>query len=136
MSEVPVPPEQPSSPNITLKPSVDLDAFPDKAGRRPLQIKFEKQGIKPTGNTQSAPTSRRPSVTQSVSGHRRPSASSWRRLSVVSSADSSRQSSCVGFDFDSEKRSLAPSRPDFNEPPYANASGPVFRTEKMDLTYR
>jgi len=57
----------------------------------------------------------------------------------VSSGDSSRQSSRVGFDFDSEKLApvtppaespLAPSRPDFNEPPYANASGPVFGTEE------
>ena len=134
MSEVPLPFEQPSSPITSRTPSVDLDAFPDKAVRRPLQIKFEKQGIKPTGTTQSARASRRPSITQSV---RRPSSS--KRTSVVSSCHSSRQSSRVGFDFDSEKLApvtppaespLAPSRPDFNEPPYANASGPVFGTEE------
>jgi hypothetical protein len=77
MSEVHVPPEQPSSPNTSREPSIDLDAFPEKAVRRPLQIKLKKQGIKATGNTQSAP----PSVTQSV---QRPSASSSRRPSVVS----------------------------------------------------
>jgi len=137
MSDIPVPPDQSSSPNTSRRPSVDLDVFPDKPIRRPLQTKFEKPGHSPTG-TQSTPTSRRPSLT----GFRRPSASSSRRPSVVSSGDSSRRSSVVAYDPESDQPPTPPPPkpspppvppcPDLFKPPYAKPLGSVFQGEDWD----
>ena len=67
MSEVPPPPEQQPD-----RPSVDSENLSKNPSRHPLHTLFEKQGLKST-DVKSAPTSRRPSVSQSVSDSRRDS---------------------------------------------------------------
>lgn len=117
------------------RPSVDSENLSQNPSRHPLYTLFEKQGLK-SSDVKSAPTSRRPSVSQSVSDSRRPSASSSRRPSISSSVASSRRDSIVTDNLENKPPPPKPSSPsvpacpDLDHPPYAKPLGSAFQGDE------
>ena len=125
--------QQPSSATSSRKSSIDSGTLSKKtSSREPLQILFEKPGIKPTG-MHSAPSSRRPSIST-----RRDFGTSVRRPSIPSLESSAPETPNIRYPYDfppmtpPSPASQPPPIPDFDSPPYAKPIGDVFEGDEWN----